>query len=153
MHTKRFDLALVKFSPLLYLLDSNLLWIHAYCRFTIEKGKLKSIKCKVSNVHVFPYMLCDHFCTIESVLFLYTGILNSARLCCRFIQISSHSSSTAILALILASFPGLPGPATSRLCSVIVAHAGQLKAGKAWSETSREVDVGLDVWGEWHLLT
>ena len=31
---------------------------------------------------------------------------------------------------------------------VIVAHAGQLKAGKAWSETSRETHV--DAWGVWH---
>ena len=32
------------------------------------------------------------------------------------------------------------------LRGMIVAHAGQLKAGKAWSETSREVDA----WGVWH---
>ena len=29
-------------------------------------------------------------------------------------------------------------------------HCGQLCAWKAWSETSREVDVGVDLWGEWH---
>ena len=45
----------------------------------------------------------------------------------------------------VASFPGLPTKCSLYAARDHCAH-GQLCAGKAWSETSR----GVDVWGEWH---